>query len=65
MIRNDDDQVRLIREIIQKTSLRVFILSQIRQQPLEDVRGLQVLHRAQVRPFLKYSSLTWMSYPCL
>ena len=50
-----------IKEITHKASLRVTILR--RMKHLLDARGLRVLYRAQVRPFLEYGTLTWMSSP--
>ena len=50
-----------LNEITRKASLRVSTLR--RMKHLLDARGLQTLYRAQVRPFLEYAPLAWMSTP--
>jgi len=48
-----------LKEIAKKASTRVTLLRRIKH--FLDARGLQVLHNAQVRPFLEYAALSWMS----
>jgi len=48
-----------LKEIAKKASTRVTLLR--RTKHFLDARGLQVLDNAQVRPFLEYAALSWMS----
>ena len=50
---------RHLRNVAHQASLRVTALRRVAK--FLDERGLQTLYKAQVRPYLEYATLTWMS----
>ncbi|XP_045129291.1 uncharacterized protein LOC123515009 [Portunus trituberculatus] len=50
---------RHLKHVAHQASLRVTALRRVAQHL--DKRGIQLLYKAQVRPYLEYGTLTWMS----